>query len=139
MKDFKDVMADNESTIKEILTETAKWMRFLSIVGLVGELFVFGVGVLMIFSDRGDVNGIPSIWMGVIYIVVAIISLFPLIYLNGCSQSITEAYKEPNMEKLLNAVKYNKRFWKLYGIFVLIYLVIIALLILFGLFWGCIR
>lgn len=139
MKDFKETLVENESTIKEYLIETAKWMRFLSIIGMIGEVLILGVGIVLLFLNRGDMNGLPSFWTGIIYIVVGVIMLFPLLYMYNCSQSITRAYERSEMECLLSAVKYNKQLWKFYGLFVLVYLAIIILVSVSALFVACLR
>ena len=75
------------STSKSFLRETAKWAKFLAIIGfiLIGFMLVFAIFATTIFDMAAKMQpGIPGglgIAMTITYVVLAIIYFFPVYYL----------------------------------------------------------
>jgi len=102
------------SEIKNDLNQAAKWSKFLAILGFVFMgLMVFGgiiMSLVMAFIPTGS-SGImpfPPLLIGIIYIVMAAIYFFPVLYLYRFSTSIKQALFLKDQNKLTKAF-YNLR------------------------------
>lgn len=115
------------------LATTAKWTKFLSILGFVFSGFLLTAGlVLSVFfgsvsSQLESTTKLPffnTSFIGVIYLVIALIYIWPVIYLNNFSNYATRAVQTGNTEKLTSAMLSLKRLFKYMGILMIIMLVI---------------
>ena len=86
------------------LESTAKWSRFLSILGfigigfmVIGALIMFAGGAMMssgarsIYGSRGMFGGAPLGAIGVAYLIMAGLYFFPVLYLNKFSSKMLNA------------------------------------------------
>ena len=118
---------------KEHLAEAAKWARFLAIIGFVflGFLVVAGIAVSVTisrlssgFSDPAFRNSGFSSAMGVgtafVYLVMAIIYLFPLLYLLRFANAARTALTTNDQELLNDSFRNLKRFLRYLGILTII-------------------
>ena len=119
------------------LISSAKWGKFLAIVGFVGCVLMFLAGIYMTMimptlgtyvyaSDAARIAGIT-------YIITSIILFFPCLYLNKFSNKIREAIRSTSQESLDTAFLNLKSMFKFYGIVTIIFLLIFALAFLAGL------
>jgi uncharacterized membrane protein len=114
------------------LATTAKWTKFLSVLGFVfsGFLLLAGVVLTVFFGSVGsqlESSKLPFInsgFIGVIYLVIALIYIWPVIYLNNFSNYATRAVKSGNTEILTRALLNLKRLFKFMGILMIIMLVV---------------
>jgi len=130
----------SETAIK-YLTETRKWSYFLSIMGFITAGILVVVGLIMGFalslipSDQLNAMGLVGsslgFLMGLIYILIAILYLFPTLYLYKFSQKMKVAISVTNNDELEEAFKNQKSFYKFIGIATIIS---IGIYILFAIF-----
>jgi len=123
------------------LTETRKWSYFLSIMGFITAGILVVVGLIMGFalslipSDQLNAMGLVGsslgFLMGLIYILIAILYLFPTLYLYKFSQKMKVAISVTNNDELEEAFKNQKSFYKFIGIATIIS---IGIYILFAIF-----
>ncbi|QXP72348.1 hypothetical protein H0I29_17655 [Polaribacter sp. R2A056_3_33] len=127
---------------KNFLKETAKWAKFLSIIGfiLIAIMLVFAVFATTIFELAGKMQpGMPAslgLTMTVTYLVLAIIYFFPVYYLLQFSNKMKTALSTKNDETLAKAFDMLKSHYKFIGVFTIITMSLYALLIVAAVFGG---
>jgi len=132
--------------IKGYLLETAKWGKFLSIVGFVGIGFMILGGIFFstIMANLGAMGGeefgaaalMGTGFMSAIYIVIALIYFFPCLYLYRFSTKIKTALNHNDEAFLTEAFKNLKSIFKFMGIFTAVILGFYAFMIVLGLLGG---
>ncbi len=139
-----DSLRSNQLSIKSknYLSEIARWSKFLAIVGfvMVGLMALGGLFAGVIFSSMAGGMNMPmeSGMIGGVYVVIAIIYFFPVLYLYRFSSNMKQALITENSETIDNAFENLKSHYKFIGIFMVITLalygvgLIVALLV--GLF-----
>ena len=127
------------------LATTAKWTKFLAILGFIiaGFLILAGIIVAIFYStlsskmeNTGLMSYFNSELIGLVYIVIAGLYIWPILYLNNFSNAMTRAVRSGTTERLTNALLNLKRFFKFIGILMIVMLVIYLLVILFALSAG---
>ena len=127
---------------KNFLKETAKWAKFLSIIGfiLIAIMLVFAFFATTIFELAGKMQpGMPEslgLTMTVTYLVLAIIYFFPVYYLLQFSNKMKTALSTKNDETLAKAFEMLKSHYKFIGVFTIITMSLYALLIVAAVFGG---
>ena len=134
---------------KSHLAETAKWARFLSIVGMIGMglMVLFGLFFSTIvgssgsdaFEEAGASSGFAAAWgvgMAVFYIIIAVLWFFPLLYLLRFANTIKTALNSNDQAALTVSFQNLKSCFKYIGIFTIILLAIYALIILIAIISG---
>ena len=135
--------------IKNYLAEAARWARFIGIVGYVftGLLVVgaFFVGAFMNFmaekapQDGGPnpfASGVFSVVMGAYFLVIALIYYFPSRYLHQFGVNTIKALHHHEQISFTQAFSRLKSFFKFFGVFTLVVLVLYGLGLLFLLVFG---
>ena len=123
------------SAAKNFLKETAKWTKFLAIIGfiLIGLMLIIAAFSTTIFNLLGTMQpGMPAnlgLTMAVTYLVLAIIYLLPVYYLLQFSMKLKKALSTKNDETLAKAFEMLKSHYKFIGVFTIITLSLYALLI----------
>ena len=122
---------------KSFIRETAKWAKFLSIVGFVGMglLLIGSFFVGNIYKDLPQAQMLPfdmSIFMTVYFIVIALIYFFPIYYLYQFSIKMKTALLTKNDDTLSDAFEVLKSHYKFIGVFTIIILSLYVLLFLVG-------
>jgi heme/copper-type cytochrome/quinol oxidase subunit 2 len=132
-----------DPTTKANLSEAARWARFLAIVGFVflGMIVVFGffvsamvsrVGMVDDGTGLGAVAGFAGIGMAIMYIIVALIWFFPLLFTYRFAGQMRGALNS-NDQELLNSSFLNlKSTFRYLGVITIISLVFLALSLIFG-------
>ncbi|MEZ4985048.1 MAG: hypothetical protein R2795_08450 [Saprospiraceae bacterium] len=122
-----------DGSIRDFLAETAKWGKFLSIVGFVfvglGMLGMLFGGGAMLYADLPGAGG--GIFM-LVYLIMFGITIIPLIYLYNFATKMQVALRNNNQQFLRDAFENHKSMFKFYGIFMAIMLGIYALILIFG-------
>lgn len=128
------------SEIKSYLAETAKWGYFLSIVGFIGIGFMVLAGLFMGsflgslgMGAMGMVN--PAIFT-VMYLVLAALYFFPVLYLFKFSTKMKVALRSDNEAELTTSFQNLKSLYKFMGILTAIILGLYALIFVFGMISG---
>lgn len=133
-----------DATLQASLANTARWARFLAIVGFVMcglmVLMAFSVGSIMsmVGQQTSSLMFMGSYMSGfviVIYLLVALLYFFPCLYLFRFARKTRMALHEQNQQELDASFRNMERFFRFVGILTLIMLVFYALAIL-GLMLG---
>lgn len=129
------IMVSNSA--KYTLQSITKWVKFLSILGIISGVFIIIIGFgMMIFGgfagSRIGEGAALGAFAGLLYIVIGALCLYPVIqmlnYANKMKTAImldSQDYYEKALDNFNSAVK----FW---GIFAIISLAIWVLFIIFG-------
>ena len=117
--------------IKDYLTETSKWGKFLAIVGYigVGVLILMGLAVIVASSALSSLAGItfPFGIMGIFYFLGAVLYYFPVTYMYRFSSHIKEGLVSGNQEPLTSGFKNLKSMFRFAGIITIVILSLDAL------------
>lgn len=136
-----DQLAVNEEA-KVTLLSMSKWMKFLSIMGFIGIIFIVFAGILFMVGfgslmQQMQQAGNPMFAfmgpaMGILYIVIALVCLYPVMKMYNSSRKLKLAVLSNDEQALTDGFQEMRKFWKFYGIIVIIGLAIEALAILAG-------
>lgn len=123
---------------KEFLKETAKWSKFLAILGFVGiGLMVLG-SLVMLFApsslmSNGDFPFGGKIFMMLLYLAFAVLYYFPISYLYQFSENTKKAIENNDNNAIRDAFEFLKSHYKFMGILTIILLSFYAIMIFIGL------
>jgi hypothetical protein len=123
---------------KEFLKETAKWTKFLAILGFVGiGLMVLG-SLVMLFApsslmSNGDFPFGGKIFMMLLYLAFAVLYYFPISYLYQFSEKTKKAIENNDNNAIRDAFEFLKSHYKFMGILTIILLSFYAIIIFIGL------
>jgi len=133
------------------LKETAKWAKFLAIVGFIFvglyiimaiAMFAMGGAMSSAASEMEGMEGMEGMsgmgaagmmggaFLGVIYLLVAILYFFPMLYLYKFASKTQFALNNSNTDELTNGLENLKSHYKFMGILMLIALIFMALFVL---------
>lgn len=125
----------NDNTQANIIA-SARWGKFLSIVGFVAcaLMLVGGIYMMTVMSQLSAYGYVSEAtkYAGVAYIICAIIMVFPCLYLNKFSTKAQEAIRSTSQDSLDMAFINLKSMFKFYGIVTIVFLVLFALAFLAG-------
>jgi hypothetical protein len=125
------------SAAKIFLRETAKWAKFLSILGFIAlGLMLMGSFFISAFYNTMPQADIMPFDLGIvvtlIYIVVALIYIFPIYYLYQFSVKMREALISKDDVVLVTAFEMLKSHYKFIGVFTIIMLSVYLLAAVIG-------
>ena len=114
------------------LGATRPWVKFIAIVWFVGAVFMVLFGLAMITGIyRGfSMPGMPASFdrvLGIFYIVIALVYVMPAMYLYRYAKAIAGTQDDAVMTSFEDALKQQKCFWKYFGIFIIVVLVLYVL------------
>ena len=123
---------------KEFLKETAKWTKFLAILGFVGiGLMVLGSLVVLFapssLMSNGDFPFGGKIFMMLLYLAFAVLYYFPISYLYQFSENTKKAIENNDNNAIRDAFEFLKSHYKFMGILTIILLAFYAIMIFIGL------
>ncbi|PPZ92244.1 hypothetical protein C3729_04525 [Cloacibacterium normanense] len=123
---------------KEFLKETAKWTKFLAILGFIGVGFMVlgSISILFASSSFMSNDAFPfggRIFMMLIYLVFAVLYYFPISYLYQFSENTKKAINSNDNVAMRNAFEFLKSHYKFMGILTIILLSFYAIIIFIGL------
>ena len=105
------------------LNTTAKWTKFMAIIGFIGIAFMLSAGVFLViyFTAIKHIQThasypFPLPWVGAIYFIFAAVYVMPVIYLNNFSNFMSKAIAFRETELLTNALENIKKHFKYLGI-----------------------
>jgi hypothetical protein len=132
--------------IKDYIMETAKWSKFLSILGFIFIGFMSIIGLLMLFSLGGSLlsnavglNNIPGFpagmfsMVGLIYFGIALLYFFPVYYLYMFARKTKNAILCNDNQMLAEGFSKLKSHYKFVGILTLIIVGFYAFIFFIGL------
>ena len=131
---------------KSYLSETAKWARFLAIVGfiitglivLAGIFFSTFFGYLMrstgndLGGSLGAMGGAMTAVASTFYILIALFYFFPCLFLFRFANRMRTALASNSQQDLNTSFQNLKSLFKFVGILTVVFLAIYALAIIFG-------
>jgi len=124
----------------EYMRETAKWARFLSIVGfvMVGLIVLGGVfaGTFMGSMMAAAGSPIGGVGIALLYIGMAALYFFPTLYLFRYSKNTKQAIETNSEDLLTEGVGNMKSVFKFWGIFMAIILAFYAVILVFSIVGG---
>jgi hypothetical protein len=124
------------------LGEVAKWAKFLSILGFISIALMviasFFMGAAMATMGNVDLSTVAYFkWLfPVIYIIIAIVYVFPIYYLYKFSINTRSALDSGNTDLLTDAFRYLKSHYKFLGIMMIIVLCIYGIALVGGIIVG---
>lgn len=122
---------------KSFLRETAKWAKFLSIMGFIGIGFmvIFSFFAGTIFQNLPNAQTLPmdmGVTLTITYLIIAVLYFFPVYYLFQFSNKMKTALLTKNDETLAAAFEVLKSHYKFIGVFTIIILSLYALIAIFA-------
>lgn len=131
---------------KAHLSETARWAKFLAIVGMIflALMLVFGIFLSTMMTSAasrfGEVDGYNTssifagfgVGMAVLYIILAVIAFFPLLFLLRFSNRMKAALVNNDQQQLNTSFQNLKVYFRYLGIITIIILALYAIAIVFG-------
>lgn len=124
---------------RSFLKEIAGWTYFLSIIGFifVGLFLLIAVFASSIYNNMAQFSQeLPvnvGLFMTAVYVIVALIYFFPILFLFKFSKRLKSALKSKEDEELASALEMLKSHYKFVGVFTIIVLSLYALAIISGL------
>jgi len=126
---------------REFLRETAKWTKFLSILGFIGiglmvlAAFFMGAIMSMAYGSMG-VPGMPSGFFTVLYLVLAGVYVMPIYYLYQFSDKTKIALDSNDTNLLTESLGFLKSHYKYVGIMMIALIALYALIFIIALIGG---
>ncbi len=125
-----------DETSKAYLLDTARWTKFLSVVGfiLLGLLIIVGFFTSFFLRSYSSQMGasFSSGILVVVYAVIAVLYFFPTYYLFKFSVQIKAALLTGSQDVFNSALSYLRSAFRFIGIIMLIILGIYALIFIIG-------
>jgi len=135
-----------DSTAHIYLRETAKWTRFFGVLGFIGSGIIviasFFIGTIfskMSMMSAGDgpnpmamMSGALGGVLTVIYLLIGVLVFFISLFLFRFGTKMLVALDNPDQDVFNLSLKNLKNYFRIQGIFTLIYLGFIALAIVIG-------
>ncbi|WP_425390583.1 hypothetical protein [Ekhidna sp.] len=124
---------------KSNLLETARWGKFLGIVGFIMSGLVLLIAIFMIVglsSMDGSFNPGWESGIGFLYFPVALLYIFPSLYLYRFSVRLNQGIKSMDQESCSSAYLNLKKLFVFMGVMTIIVLALYALAILFVIMGG---
>ncbi len=123
--------------VRDVLHNTAKWTKFLGIVGFVlTGVVVLASVILMAFSTFIDEFGLfedfGSLVFGFLYLIGGILYFFPSLYLFQYSQKLSATIHSQDENLLVQALEKNKSFFQFVGVLMAIMVGLYVVGIMFG-------
>ncbi|KOS05202.1 hypothetical protein AM493_03490 [Flavobacterium akiainvivens] len=120
---------------QSFLRETAKWATFLSILGFIGLGFMLLGGIFMMaLGSSLATAGSPmsGVVVGLIYLIMAGLYFFPILYLNRFASKIKDALNSNRTDILTEAFGNLKSHYKFVGIATIVGIALFILFFIIG-------
>lgn len=120
------------------LRESAKWAKFLAILGFVALGIMVIASLIMLvagtaLSSASPVPmGIPFTMIGIVYLIMAVLMFFPTYYMLNFANKFKSAVNSSSQSDLDSGFEYQKSYYKFVGIFTIIVLSLYVLMLLIG-------
>jgi hypothetical protein len=121
----------------ESLRQTKPWVRMFSILGFIGTalislvalLFIVGSSIGGAFARQAGFGAVGGILLGVLYLLLGLLYIFPSLFLFRYASGIASMLKEDAVRGMESALAAQKSFWRFVGILTVIVLCIYALVL----------
>jgi len=103
-------------------------------MGFVGSAFIIlgGVSVMYNASFRTDMVGGYGVGMGLFYVVLAAVYIYPSICLVKFSRAIKFGVQTSNAEMISNGFRHQKNMYRFMGIFIIISIVLMLIMFIYA-------
>ena len=130
------------ANVKNYLMETARWGKFLAIMGYIGLGLMLVLSFAMIFgmsflnnslsemSQFYQPQSLNLVTMGIMYLLIIVIYFFPVYFLHTFSLRVKSALLTDSVEDMDAAFKNLKSLFKFMGIVTIVVMSIYALALL---------
>lgn len=95
----------------------------MGVMLLVGLLLMLGAGLLSAVTNS-EFGGFEAILIGFIYVILAVLYLFPVYYLYRFADGIKKMFHVDLAIGMEEALNYQKSFWRFVGILTLIFIIL---------------
>ena len=138
-----ELQVDHEVTSH--LKETAKWAKFLSILGFIGcgfmVLLVIFMGTIASFSPLNPAvamaaSGLMQVWL---LLALVVLYFFPCLFLFKFSNKMLRAIRDNDQYSLVASFRQLKLCFKYVGILTIVFIGIYLLIIVFALIFATTR
>ncbi len=130
---------DIGGTSRSYLLETAKWSKFLAIVGfvMIGLFVVVAIGIGFFMGSQfdgmmGGASAMGGIGIAAMYLLIALLYFFPTLYLYRFAKQMRAAIDNNNQGALDESFGNLKSCFKFMGIMTVVMLIFYALMLIFG-------
>ncbi|MFY9256151.1 MAG: DUF5362 family protein [Fuerstiella sp.] len=110
----------------EVLLQTRPWVRLIGILVMIAAAFMVLIGIALLAGFGGQqaaLKGPIGPAVGVIYMAMSILYLYPGLKLFRYASAISQADSTGQMHDIVEAMIQQKKFWKFCGVFAAIMLV----------------
>ncbi|KAA5534899.1 hypothetical protein F0919_09875 [Taibaiella lutea] len=119
---------------KAYLLETTRWTKFLAIIGFIfiGLMLVVALAMFTMGSYVSSFAGLGSyfgVGMGLLYIVIGVLYLFPILSLLKFSTNMKAGIQTSNIELITEGFRHQKNLFKFMGIMTIIVIALYLILI----------
>lgn len=116
---------------------TSKWLKFMGIIMILGMALMILAGLVMLFVGN-KFYPIPGagLAMGLIYLVMGVIYLFPALYLLRAAAAGKAAVAMHDNTKMVEYAHNTKRYWQFCGVLCIICLSLLVLIFIGGIVAG---
>ena len=130
-----------DSTVQSYLGETARWAKFLAIMGFIGCGICALIGIfagsvigasMNAFGGRSGMGGLVT----AIYLAMAVLLFLPCLYTYNFGSRMQVAIRSNDQEQLTQSFRNLKSHYKYMGILTIVYLGLLVLLMVAGIFGG---
>ena len=130
------------------LTESARWGKFLAIMGFIvcGFMMILSFFMPVFLTQLPPYNSVSTefssgmkVGMTIVYLLLALLSFFPCFYLYKFSVKMQAAVKMVSQENFDESLMNLKSVFKFYGIFVIIILSFYAFAFIIGIIAAAMR
>ena len=130
--DFEELKIGENA--KSFLLETAKWAKFLAILGFIGIGFMILAALMMMVlgSVIGNSSGFSPGILGLTYLVMSVLYFFPTLYLFNFASKIKSAILNQNQQDSDLGLENLKKTFKFMGIMAIVVIAIYILAIFVG-------
>jgi len=112
---------DVPASVVEILKATRSWVKFLSILGFIGcGLLVVAGLVLGAAGSLSDYMGVAGGFLSLLYLAIAVLYLFPALYLFRYAKAIDGLVASSSLPSLEDALEQQRKFWRFVGILAIV-------------------
>ncbi len=146
----KETMANPDKkppVLTDTMVESVKgmgpWVRFLSVMGFISVGFmILGAAIMLgisLFAKNVGRNTMPGgmmTAMSILYVIIAILYIFPSLYLWHTASAVVRMKKGDIVGGMETVLAKQKSFWKFVGIMVLSLLIIYPIFIIGVLVFG---
>ena len=118
------------ATLIQLLVETRPWVRLFGVLTLIAAVMMIIGGVLVMAGGAMGAGALGP--LGALYIVMALLYLYPGLTLNRYASAITQAQTTGRMNEVVEAITQQKKFWRFIGIIATIILIIYFVIFILG-------